>query len=72
MGIAAWAFYGISSRFLSGQLSDYASTAISMLLGICVGVVVYFVLVLALRILRAEDLSAFPKGEKLAKVLRLK
>ena len=39
---------------------------------ILAGVVVYGVLVIALRILRAEDVKALPKGEKIAKLLRLK
>ena len=38
---------------------------------ICVGVVVYAVLVLALRAISREDLMLMPKGEKLAKLLRL-
>ena len=40
--------------------------------GILAGVVVYGVLVIALRILQAEDVKALPKGEKIAKLLRLK
>ena len=39
---------------------------------ILAGVVVYGVLVITLRILRAEDVKALPKGEKIAKLLRLK
>lgn len=72
MGISAWASYGIASRFLTDRMSSYGATAVSMLAGICVGVVVYFVLVLALQILRADDLSSLPHGKKLAKILRLK
>ena len=40
--------------------------------GILAGVVVYGVLVITLRILQAEDVKALPKGEKIAKLLRLK
>ena len=40
--------------------------------GILGGVVVYGVLVVAMRILRAEDLRSVPRGAKLAKILRLK
>ena len=36
------------------------------------GVVVYFILVLALQILRAEDVRNIPKGEFLIRKLRLK
>ena len=39
---------------------------------ILAGVVVYGVLVITLRILQAEDVKALPKGEKIAKLLRLK
>ena len=35
-------------------------------------VIVYFVLVLALHIITAEDLSLLPKGDKVAKVLRIR
>ena len=36
------------------------------------GVAVYAVLVIALRILRAEDVRSIPKGEKIIKLLHLK
>lgn len=72
MGVATWAFYGISYRVLAGHLSSYGATAVAMLLAVCVGVVIYFILVLALQILRADDLSSLPHGKKLAKILRLK
>ena len=36
------------------------------------GVAVYGVLVIALRILRAEDVRSIPKGEKIIKLLHLK
>ena len=39
---------------------------------ILAGVVVYGVLVVAMRILRAEDVKALPKGDKITKLLRLK
>lgn len=72
MGISAWAVYGLLSRALSGGGSVYLSNAVSTLGAIFVAVVVYGVLVLALRILRAEDLESIPHGKKLAKILRLK
>ena len=40
--------------------------------GILAGVIVYGVLVIALRILRAEDVRSIPRGEKLIKLLHLK
>ena len=71
MGGAAWAVYGLAARALSGH-SAYGANAIATLLGILAGVAVYGVLVIALRILRAEDVKALPKGEKITKLLHLK
>ena len=68
MGAAAWASHGLFSRFLSGSfLKESVATAGAIL----VGVVVYAVLVLALRVLSREDLVLMPKGEKIAKILRI-
>lgn len=39
---------------------------------IAVAVVVYAVLVLALRIVTRDDLALLPKGEKLARILRVR
>ncbi|BAK97469.1 putative transporter [Oscillibacter valericigenes Sjm18-20] len=72
MGISAWAVYGLLSRALFGGHSEYLGNAVSTLGAIFAAVVVYGILVLALRILRAEDLESIPHGKKLAKILRLK
>jgi len=71
MGGAAWTVYGFASRLFSGH-SAYGVNALATLLGIGAGVVVYFVLVIVLRILRAEDLKSIPKGDKIIKLLHLK
>ena len=71
MGGAAWAVYGFVSRALSGH-SAYGTNAVATLCGILAGVVVYGILVIALRILRAEDVKSIPHGAKLAKLLHLK
>lgn len=71
MGGAAWACQGLVYRAMSGH-SDFGANALSTLLGIGAGVLVYGVLVLTLGILRAEDLRSIPHGEKLIKILRLK
>mgnify|MGYP002647898298 CR=1 FL=1 len=52
--------------------SVYLANAACVLLGILAGVIVYGVLVIALRILRAEDMRSIPRGEKLIKLLHLK
>ena len=63
MGLAVWAVYGLLDRFLGNTLSTLGA--------ICVGVLVYAVLVVALRTISREDLSLMPKGDKIAKILRL-
>ena len=64
MGGAAWAGYGLLYRLLS-------SNTLATLGAIGIAVVVYLVLVIALRILSRDDLSLMPKGDKLARLLRL-
>ena len=71
MGGGAWATHGLVSRALSGH-SAYGANAIATLCGILAGVIVYAILVVALRILRAEDLKTVPHGTKLAKLLHLR
>ena len=71
MGGAAWAVYGFVSRALSGH-SVYGTNAVATLFGIMAGVVVYGVLVIALRILRADDVRSIPHGAKLIRLLHLK
>ena len=63
MGIAVWAVYGLVSRIFGNTLSTMAA--------IGVGVVVYAVLVVVLKAISREDLSLMPKGDKIAKLLRL-
>ena len=72
MGGSAWAAYGFVYRALSGGHSVYGANALGALCGIGAGVVVYGILVIALRILRAEDVRSVPYGTKLIKLLHLK
>ena len=72
MGAAAWAGYGFLDRALEAGGASYVGNAAATLGGIVAGVVVYFVLVIAMRILRADDLRGVPHGEKLIRILRLK
>jgi O-antigen/teichoic acid export membrane protein len=64
MGGAAWAVYGLLSRV--------TGNAISSLAAILVAVVVYGVLVIALRIIAKEDLALMPKGDKIARILHIR
>ena len=64
----AWGSHGLLARVLNGSLTrDMAATAGAIL----VGVVVYVILVLALRTLTREDLEMMPGGKKLAKILHI-
>lgn len=72
MGGAVWAVYGFAERALAGGHSAYGANAAAALASILAGVAVYGVLVIALRILRAEDVKSIPHGEALVRLLRLK
>lgn len=61
MGAAAWATCGLASRYVGPRLG--------CLVGIAVGVVVYFALVVLLKVFSKNDLELMPKGDKLAKLL---
>ena len=63
MGMAVWAAYGLVSRIFGNTLSTMAA--------IGVGVAVYAVLVVALKAISREDLSLMPKGDQIARLLRL-
>ena len=71
MGASARVVYGITARLLDGH-GAYGVNALATLFGIGAGVVVYGVLVIVLRILRADDLRGIPKGDKIIKLLHLK
>ena len=72
MGGAAWAVNGLLTRLLShgGELSR-TGCALTVFLSIGVAMVVYMVLVVALRIISRDDLALMPKGDKIARLLRL-
>lgn len=72
MGTAAGGVYLVGNNLLSGRLSDYLANAVSVLLGIGAGVIVYFAMVLILRILRADDVKNMKKGDIIIRVLHLK
>ena len=69
MGLAAWAVYGLGSGLLG---EGGMATALAMLAAIGVAVVVYLVLVIALRAITRDDMRLIPKGEKLARILHIK
>ena len=83
MGLTAWALNGILSRLL-GALKPFQSVledgtvqlsgkgnALAVLGAIGVAVIVYFALILVTRAISKEDLALIPKGEKIARILRV-
>ncbi len=78
MGGAAWAVYGLMYRVLSHvpqgeteRVISWGGNALATLGAIAVAMVVYVVLVVALKAVSREDLALMPKGEKIARLLRL-
>ena len=81
MGGAAWAVYGLLSRVLTAEQVNEAGETIRVVsrmgnaagifLAIAVAGVVYLVLVVAIRAISKDDLALMPKGDKLARLLRL-
>lgn len=78
MGGAAWAVYGLMYRVLSHvpegeteRVISWGGNALATLGAIAVAMAVYVVLVVALRAVSREDLALMPKGEKIARLLRL-
>jgi len=64
MGAGAWGVYGLAFKVTS-------SNSISVLAAIGVAVVIYAVLIVALKAIDRNDLALMPKGEKIAKLLKL-
>lgn len=66
MAAGAWACHGL--------LTDVAgiSSRLATVVAILVGAGVYLILVLALRAITSDDLALMPKGDKIAKILRIK
>ena len=64
MGAGTWASYGLLVPVLGNTLAVAGS--------ICIAVVIYAVLVIVLKAVSKDDLSLMPKGDKIAKLLRIK
>ena len=85
MGLGAWAVYGLLSKlFLAAGIFAQADTVTHQVLGlsrtgnalaaltaILVAVIIYGILIIALRALTREDLMLMPTGEKIARLLHL-
>ncbi|MGN0985480.1 MAG: oligosaccharide flippase family protein [Candidatus Enterenecus sp.] len=71
MGVAAWAVYGLCSRFLL-DTATFGGNAVATLLTICVAVVIYAALILLTRAISKDDLALMPKGDRIARLLRIR
>ena len=69
MGGAVWAAHGLLARVFTGS---FLMSAVATAGAILVGVVVYAILILALRTLTREDMEMMPGGKKLAKILHIR
>lgn len=74
MGAAAYFTYPLFYNVIHERLLDSARMSNVLALGfaVVVGVVIYAVLVVAMRIITKEDLKLVPKGEKIAKWLHIR
>ena len=72
MGAGAWAVYGIASRVLHVTAVRSLTGLVALCAGIAVAVVIYAVMVIVTRSVTLEDMKLIPKGEKIAKLLRIK
>ena len=71
MGGVVWAVYCVANHALVNS-STYKANALATIVAIFTGIAVYFILVLTLRILRADDVCNIPKGEWLIQKLHLR
>ena len=73
MGLGAWGVYGLAAKVLAddqGALSR-SGNRLASAAAIGVAVIIYGVLVIALRAISKDDLKLMPKGEKIAKLLKI-
>lgn len=75
MGVAAWAVWSLLHGIMSGMGGQIMGRPLNVLLpfglAVVTGVVVYMILIIALRAITLEDMKLIPKGEKLAKLLHI-
>lgn len=64
MGFAAWGLYGLASRVMGPRLGVLAAVAVAM--------VVYFILIILLRVINRDDLDLMPKGQTIGRLLRIR
>ena len=74
MAGAAWGTFGLVNRLVTsafGDISSRLAQTFSLTLAIGLAGLVYLILIVATKALTFEDLKMLPKGEKLARILRV-
>ena len=75
MGVAAWAVWSLLHGIMGGVTAEIANRPLNVLLpfgaAVLTGVVVYGIMIIALRAITLEDMKLIPKGEKIAKWLHI-
>ena len=75
MGAAAWATHGLLASLVSAVMPNLHEririTAVTFG-AIGIAMIVYLILIIAMRALTMEDMKMLPRGEKLAKILKIR
>ncbi|MDR3277814.1 MAG: polysaccharide biosynthesis protein [Oscillospiraceae bacterium] len=77
MGAAAWAVNGLLRKIDGGALgralgSERLATVVYLAVTILIAVLVYGILIIMTKTVTREDMKLVPKGEKLAKILKIR
>jgi stage V sporulation protein B len=72
MGVTAWGVYFAASRLLGGSDISFGRMAVAMLAAVFAAVIAYIAAVVLTRSITMEDMKLIPKGEKLAKLLKIR
>lgn len=73
MGAGAWGVYGLLSRLLTrGGVLARGPMAVALAGTVAVSFVIYGIMVSVTRAITLDDMRRLPRGEKLARLLRLR
>lgn len=72
MGVVAHTVYSLLAGYLGVTAGTWSHMALAMVAAILLAVVVYFVAVIATRAVTADDMKLIPKGDKIAKLLKIR
>jgi len=73
MGATAWASYALISRISINLIgTGRLATAVCLAFTIVIAIVIYVILIIVTRTVTMEDMKLIPKGEKIAKLLKIR